>query len=113
MVKGLLDSNPKTRLTLSQIKGHEFILNQKIPPLMPPYTISLPPQNSFLKQYGSEKGLKLAIYPRKVSSITGQIDDICSSNNLKLSQKLSRVLSCDKNVFKLASDSKNSLKDHS
>ena len=33
---------------------------------MPPYTISIPPQNNYLKQYVSEKSMKLSIYPRKI-----------------------------------------------
>lgn len=71
MIKQLLDPNPKTRINLQDIRRSDFIFNQKIPPNMPPYTISLPPQSSFLKQYGCEKGIKLAIYPRKISATFG------------------------------------------
>ena len=63
----MLDPNPRTRLTLQQIKSHDFISSTKIPSLMPSYTISIPPQNSYLKQYVGEKPAKLSIYPRKIS----------------------------------------------
>lgn len=33
---------------------------------MPSYTISIPPQNNYLKQYVSEKSMKLSVYPRKL-----------------------------------------------
>jgi hypothetical protein len=83
------------------VRGSDFLLNQKIPPSMPAYTISLPPQSSFLKQYGGEKGAKLAIYPRKVSA--GE-EAHCSNSSNRHRPKLSRVLSCDKNPFKLHND---------
>lgn len=95
----MLDPNPRTRATLQQIRSSEFLTSQKIPPSMPAYTISLPPQSSFLKQYGGDKGAKLTIYPRKVSS--GGDDVHCSNSNNRQRPKLSRVLSCDKNLLKL------------
>lgn len=51
LIKGLLDANPKTRLTIAQVKNHDFLHNSKVPSLMPPYTISIPPQSSYLKQW--------------------------------------------------------------
>ena len=114
LIKLLLDPNPKTRISIQQIRGCDFLTSQKIPPSMPPYTISLPPQSSFLKQYGSEKGAKLAIYPRKVSATLGTEDFHNSNANLRHKPKLSRVLSCDKNIFKLSAESKSSyLRDQS
>lgn len=34
---------------------------------MPPYTISIPPQTNFLKQYVNEKNMKLLVYPKKIT----------------------------------------------
>jgi len=42
---------------------------------MPSYTISIPPQNSYLRQYMSEKHMKLSIFPRKISNTTEYTDD--------------------------------------
>jgi polo-like kinase 1 len=52
LIKHMLDPNPRTRATMQQIRSSEFLMSQKIPSSMPAYTISLPPQSSFLKQYG-------------------------------------------------------------
>lgn len=106
LIRHMLDPNPRSRATLQQIRGSDFLQGQKIPPSMPAYTISLPPQSSFLKQYGGEKGAKLAIHPRKISAV----EDGHSSNQARHRPKLSRVLSCDKNLLKSGSD-KGSLRD--
>ena len=61
---------------------------------MPPYTISIPPHASFLKQYVNEKNMKLLIYPKKINdknSIELTDDDKFS--------KLNRVVSADKNLL--------------
>lgn len=65
---------------------------------MPPYTISIPPQSSYLKQWVGERPLKLAVYPRKVSQ--GGLESSCVGMRVG-KEKLSRVLSCDKNPFKV------------
>jgi hypothetical protein len=64
----ILDPNPKTRATLSQIKSHDFLNKgfQSLPLLMPSYTISIPPQRQFVKQFVNEKSMKLAVYPKKI-----------------------------------------------
>jgi len=36
---------------------------------MPAYTISIPPQNSFLKQWTNEQNIKLSVFPRKLSQM--------------------------------------------
>lgn len=99
LIKGLLDANPKTRISLSQIRKHEFLFDSKVPVLMPAYTISIPPQNSYLKQWVGEKPAKLSIYPRKVSQ--GGEDSSCVGHRSG-KEKLNRVLSCDKNIFKMS-----------
>jgi hypothetical protein len=68
---------------------------------MPAYTISIPPQSSYLKQWVAEKPLKLSVYPRKVSQ--GGLENSCVGIKVG-KEKLSRVLSCDKNIFKLSMD---------
>lgn len=69
---------------------------------MPPYTISIPPQSSYLKQYMSEKHMKLSIFPRKISNTSHykeeQTEYEKGKNNQK--QKMNRVLSLDKQLFK-------------
>ncbi len=72
---------------------------------MPPYTISIPPQSNYLKQYISEKHMKLSIFPRKISNVIVRVNEDFNSNsnaNLKNGQKskFNRVLSLDKNLFK-------------
>ena len=49
---------------------------------MPSYTISIPPQNSYLKQYISDKHLKLAIFPRKISNTSYFGDEVTETDNL-------------------------------
>jgi len=51
------------------MKKHDFLNRdlQKIPKTMPPYTISIPPQANYLKQYVNEKNMKLLVYPKKVT----------------------------------------------
>lgn len=116
LIKILLDPNPKTRITLQQLKIHPFLANQNIPAVMPAYTISLPPQSNFLRQYVSEQHIKLAVYPRKISALTGMPEEANSNSNTNLrihKHKLNRVLSCDKNIFKLSMDAKSPSQDHS
>jgi len=72
----------------------------QVPPLMPSYTISIPPQSSYLKQWVGDRPVKLAIFPRKVSQ-NGMEDNSCGGTRLG-KEKLNRVLSCDKNMFKMA-----------
>lgn len=69
---------------------------------MPPYTISIPPQNNYLKQYVSEKSMKLSVYPRKIQEKRPSIMDECfdkGEENSKI-KKLNRVVSADKNLLK-------------
>lgn len=77
------------------MKKHEFLNkdSQKIPKCMPPYTISIPPQINFLKQYVNEKNMKLLIYPKKIVDKNNLMND-----NEKIG-KLNRVLSADKNLL--------------
>lgn len=92
------------------MRNHDFLTKTRIPISLPPYTISIPPENSFLKQYGcNEKPMKLTIFPRKISN-TYDIDESLSSkqsnlnnskyNKQKNPKKMSRVLSLDKQLFK-------------
>jgi serine/threonine protein kinase len=97
LIRGMLEATPKNRMTLAAVKTHDFVTASKAPPLMPPYTISIPPQSSYLKQWVGEHTAKLAIYPRKVSQ--GGEETSCAGTRLG-KEKLNRVLSCDKNIFK-------------
>lgn len=72
---------------------------------MPAYTISIPPQNSYLKQWVGEKPAKLSIYPRKVSQ--GGEEHSCAGNRSG-KEKLNRVLSFDKNMFKMSTNDSSS-----
>lgn len=74
---------------------------------MPPYTISIPPQSSYLKQYNySEKHMKLSIFPRKISNTYDvDVEEGKTAYDTKLSKdknakKMARVLSLDKQLFK-------------
>lgn len=100
LIRGLLEPNPKNRLGLSQLRSQEW-MSASGPELMPGYTISIPPQSSFLKQWSASEGAsKLSIVPRRLSkeesSCVGQRGG---------REKLSRVLSCDKNTFRTIGDS--------
>jgi serine/threonine protein kinase len=77
LIKSLLEPNPKYRIKISEIRNHEFLTKNviKIPLTMPAYTISIPPQNSYLKQYISDKHLKLTIFPRKISNTSSYFGD--------------------------------------
>ncbi len=71
---------------------------------MPPYTISIPPQNSYLKQFMSEKHMKLSILPRKISNTSDYAQDQTEFEIVKGSKgdkhKMGRVLSLDKQLFR-------------
>ena len=72
---------------------------------MPSYTISIPPQNSFLKQWTGEQNIKLSVFPRKVSQMG--LESSCAGGRLG-KEKLERVHSCDKNMFKMSIDGRSS-----
>ena len=82
MIKSILEPNPKQRITLANIKMHDFLNKsiQNLPLTLPPYTISIPPQNNYLKQYISDKHMKLSIYPRKISNATTRLQ-FCEDYN--------------------------------
>jgi hypothetical protein len=62
---------------------------------MPSYTISIPPHINFLKQYITEKNMKLLIYPKKINDRNSLI-----LNSEEKIIKLNRILSADKNLLK-------------
>lgn len=39
---------------------------------MPSYTISIPPQRQFLKQFVNEKNMRLLVYPKKIYDSNGE-----------------------------------------
>ena len=45
---------------------------------MPSYTISIPPQSKYLKQYVSERSMKLQIYPKRL--IERKISEYAADN---------------------------------
>ncbi len=61
---------------------------------MPAYTISIPPQANFLKQYINDKTMKLSVYPKKVNDRKTAL----SLDDDKIS-KLDRVVSADKKML--------------
>lgn len=69
LITCLLKKNPAQRLTLEQMKKHPFLNREinRVPDLLPAYTISIPPEGSYLRQYGSEKFTKVTILPRRIS----------------------------------------------
>ena len=69
---------------------------------MPPYTISIPPQSNYLKQYVSEKSMKLSIYPRKLNEKRPSMMDEYAEKGEDGSKvkKMNRVVSADKNMLK-------------
>ena len=107
LIKGILDPNPKTRFTLEEIRSSDFLSKelQKIPSTMPSYTISIPPQSKYMKQYVSERSMKLQIYPKRL--IDKKIAEYTDNSDEKESkfEKLSRVLSADKKLIKKMDDS--------
>ena len=100
----MLEPNPKYRISLEEIRNHDFLskTTTKIPLVMPPYTISIPPQSSYLKQYMSEKHMKMTVFPRKISNTSHYDEDQSDFDRGKLGskQKMTRVLSLDKQLFK-------------
>lgn len=69
MIGGLLRKNPQQRLSLEQMRKHPFLSKEihKIPDLLPSYTISIPPEGSYLRQFGEEKFAKVTVLPRRIS----------------------------------------------
>lgn len=61
---------------------------------MPAYTISIPPQANYLKQYINDKTMKLSVYPKKVNDRKTAL----SLEEDKIS-KLDRVVSADKKML--------------
>lgn len=69
LIRNVLKKNPAHRLTLSQMRQHPFLSRElhRVPDLLPTYTITIPPEGSYLRQYGADKIIAVAIMPRKIT----------------------------------------------
>lgn len=89
LVTSLLKKNPSQRLTLDQMKKHPFLSRElhRVPDLLPSYTITIPPEGGYLRQFGSEKVAKVTILPRRLSRHDDKENrPVCNSNEKSLKE---------------------------
>lgn len=74
LITNILKKNPAQRLTLDQMKQHPFLSRDlhRVPELLPTYTITIPPEGSYLRQYNADKVVAVAIMPRRINRARAQ-----------------------------------------
>lgn len=55
LIKNILVTDPKSRLTVEEISQHDFLTKCKIPKLLPVSTLAYPPSVSYLRQFLPKK----------------------------------------------------------